>query len=287
MLSGPAVGMSAGPTKPHPAIATTAAPASSPFEPSTPSAVTTGTMPAAPAPHRVPARGSSEEEEGGMLPPGSGGETMEGGRAGGEGGYVDARDESEAFERKQQVAGRTDAAWQGQTAEDSSGGASMFARAADAASSAAASIAGMAGSMLGQGAEVAATGFETAKAAVISTVQGGEGAAAAEERELQEGEEAPMSSQLAAGGGGEGLATSTTTTTTTAVPALQQPLSAQRPVVHHMPAVPANTAADRAAAVTTAAVLPSSAVSPAATGRGYFPTVGAVAETPRDRKSVV
>lgn len=194
---------------------------------------------------------------------------------------MDARDESEAFERKQQVAGRTDAAWQGQTAEDSSGGASMFARAADAASSAAASIAGMAGSMLGQGAEVAATGFETAKAAVISTVQGGEGAAAAEERELQEGEEAPMSSQLAAGGGGEGLATSTTTTTTTAVPALQQPLSAQRPVVHHMPAVPANTAADRAAAVTTAAVLPSSAVSPAATGRGYFPTVGAVAETPR------
>lgn len=166
----------------------------------------------------------------------------------------------------------SDVAWlgDGQQADEQAPG--LLAKAAEVAGTVAATVTNAAAaaveaaapvvrSVVGQGAEVAASGFDAAKGtaeAVAEAVQEDEEEAATQDASAPE----------AAG-------------QTPATPVPQQRgamVPGQRPV---LPSPPAPAAGASHAAVTTAAVLPASASSPASTGKGYFPTVGAAVAVPK------
>ncbi|KAL4425484.1 hypothetical protein ABPG75_009500 [Micractinium tetrahymenae] len=192
-------------------------------------------------------------------------------------GYVpaegaDAGDEYQSMgEEEEAVDAPSDAAWLGQGQAEDEQAPGLLAKAAEVAGTVAATVTNAAAaaveaaapvvkSVVGQGAEAAASGFDAAKEtaeAVAESMEEDEEEAAARQAEA---EEAARQEAAAASTQQRGM------------------VPGQRPV---LPSPPTPTAGTARAAVTTAAVLPASAASPASTGRGYFPTVGAAVPVPK------
>ncbi|KAL4421096.1 hypothetical protein ABPG77_009623 [Micractinium sp. CCAP 211/92] len=132
----------------------------------------------------------------------------------------------------------------------------------NATSAAVSAVAPAVKSAVGQGAEVAASGFDKAKGMA-------EAVAEAVKDDDEEG---------AAGEAGEADAASLEEPAAAGSSQPEAMVPGQRPV---LPSPPAAVAGASLAAATTAAVLPASTASPAATGKGYFPTVGATVDVPK------
>lgn len=194
---------------------------------------------------------------GGYLPAegADGDDAYQGMGAEGEGSEaVDASSDAASLEQGQ--AGEPAPGLLSRTAEVAGTVAASVTNAASAAVGAAAPVVR---SVVGQGAVLAASGFEAAK-------EKAEAVAAAVQKDEDEEQPGPAAA-------GEDLTTERGLEPGGMVPG-------QRPVLPS-PFSPQAGEPHASAAATTAAVLPASSASPVATGKGYFPTVGAAVAVPK------